>query len=351
MAVEIAGIDIDRVTAWVGDHLETVGPLSFTRLQGGHSNLTYRVDDAAGRRFVLRRPPLGHLLPTAHDMGREYRIIDALGPTTVPVPTALAHCTDTEISGAPFYLMAWVDGVVMHSKDVAEQAFPEEVRMSIGRSFIETLATLHAVDVDEVGLGDLSKKGDYIKRQLKTWRRQYEASKTDEDLVLEAVYHWLVDNVPEQPKVSVVHGDFRLGNCLTGADCKIAAVLDWEIATLGDPLADLGYVLATWPEPNDGVVATTSSPSMAAGFPSRAQVKSIYAEATGTDLTTIDYYEGWANWKSACIVQGVYKRYTDGALDTTGIDVPGFRVTVSNAADNAALAIGRVDPSFTTPSA
>ena len=343
---EPAGIRVGPVTGWLAEHVGTVGPLRFERLAGGHSNLTYRIDDAEGRRVVLRRPPEGHLLPTAHDMGREHRLISALGPTDVPVPPALAHCTDDSVIGAPFYVMGHVDGVVLHTAEIAEHAFPEEARATIGRSFIDVLARLHAVDPDTVGLGDLSRKEDYIARQLKTWWRQYEASRTAEDPLLSQIHDWLQGNIPEQGPARVVHGDYRLGNTITGPDHQIAAVLDWEIATLGDPLADLGYVLATWPRPGDDHVATTSATSMAAGFPERSELVDTYAAATGADVSGIDYYVAWANWKTACIVQGVYRRYLDGALDSTGVDVPGFRRTVEAAAELAAEAIRRVDPTF-----
>ena len=341
-----AGIRTGPVTAWLAEHVGTVGPLRFERLAGGHSNLTYRVDDAEGRRVVLRRPPEGELLPTAHDMGREHRLIDALGPTDVPVPRALATCTDPSVIGAPFYVMEHVEGVVLHSAVDAEAAFDEAARGRIGRDFVEVLARLHAVDPDAVGLGDLSRKEDYIARQLKTWWRQYEASQTGEDPLLGRVHEWLQGNIPEQGPARVVHGDFRLGNTITDADARIAAVLDWEIATLGDPLADLGYVLATWPRPGDEHVATTSATSMAAGFPERAELVAAYAAATGADLTGIDYYIAWANWKTACIVQGVYRRYLDGQLSSEGVDVPGFRRTVEAATELAADAIRRVDPTF-----
>jgi aminoglycoside phosphotransferase (APT) family kinase protein len=339
-----AGIRVEPVTAWLAEHVGTVGPLRFERLAGGHSNLTYRIDDAEGRRVVLRRPPEGELLPTAHDMGREHRLIDALGPTDVPVPEALATCTDASVIGAPFYVMAHVDGVVLHTAELAETSFDEPRRAAIGRSFIDVLGRLHAVDPDAVGLGDLSRKEDYIARQLKTWWRQYEASRTAEDPLLGRVHDWLQLNIPEQGPARVVHGDYRLGNTIADPDGRIAAVLDWEIATLGDPLADLGYVLATWPRPGDELVATTSATSMAAGFPERAEVLQTYAEATGADLSGIDYYVASANWKTACIVQGVYRRYLDGQLSSDGVDVQGFRRTVEAATELAAAAIRRVDP-------
>ena len=340
------GIDVEGVTAWLGEHVGTTAPLRFERLAGGHSNLTYLIDDAAGRRVVLRRPPMGHLLPSAHDMGREHRLIAALGPTDVPVPEALAHCTDESVTGAPFYVMAHVDGVVLHSAAIAEQAFPVEVRGAIGRSFVDVLARLHAVDPDDVGLGDLSRKEAYVERQLKTWWRQYESSRTHDDPLLARIHDWLGAHVPPQGPARVVHGDYRLGNTITGADCRIAAVLDWEIATLGDPLADLGYVLATWPRPGDDHVATTSATSMAEGFPDRDELLEAYATATGADVSGIDYFVAWANWKTACIVQGVYRRYVDGQLSTEGVDVEGFRATVVAAGELSAEAIRRTDPTF-----
>ncbi len=341
-----AGIDVASVTRWLAESVGTSGPLQFERLAGGHSNLTYRVVDAAGRSVVLRRPPEGRLLPTAHDMGREHRLISALGPTDVPVPAALAHCEDETITGAPFYVMAHVDGRVLHTADMAGVYSPDE-RHAIGSSFIEILARLHAVEPDDVGLGDLSKKNAYIARQLKTWWRQFEASRTHDDPLLSEVNDWLHDNIPTQGPARVVHGDYRLGNTITSASAEVIAVLDWEIATLGDPLADLGYVLATWPEPGDDRVAATSATSMAPGFPTRDELLAAYGERTGADLTHIDYYVAWANWKTACIVQGVYRRYCDGALDTTGIDVDAFRRTVEAATELAAEAIERRDRSST----
>lgn len=341
-----AGIRVAPVTGWLAEHVGTVGPLRFARLAGGHSNLTYRIDDASGRRIVLRRPPEGDLLPTAHDMVREHQLISALGPTDVPVPEALALCTDESVIGAPFYVMAHIDGAVLHTAAMAEEAFPEEARGTIGRSFIDVLSRLHAVDPDDVGLGELSRKEDYIARQLKTWWRQYQSSQTEEDPLLGQINEWLHANIPEQGPARVVHGDYRLGNTITGPDHRIAAVLDWEIATLGDPLADVGYVLATWPRPGDDLTATTSATSMAPGFPERSELIEAYASATGADLSGIDYYVAWANWKTACIVQGVYRRYIDGQLSTEGVDVPGFRRTVEAAAQLGAAAIRRVDGSF-----
>lgn len=338
------GINAEPLTAWLSENLGLEAPLEFTRIAGGHSNLTYFIDDGTGRRIVLRRPPEGNLLPTAHDMGREHKLISGFWDTDVPVPEALAYCTDESVTGAPFYIMDFVDGVVLHTRDAVEENFPEDVRSTIGHSFIDVLARMHAVDPDDVGFGDLSKKEDYIARQLHTWFKQYEASKTDDDPDIYKVHDWLKANIPDQGPARVVHGDYRLGNTITGADGRIAAVLDWEIATLGDPLADVGYVLATWSQPGDGTAgATVSATSMAPGFPTRAELLEAYASATGADVSNIDYYVAWANWKSACIIQGVYRRYRDGALSTDGVDVEAFRIPVKAGTDAALAAIERIE--------
>ena len=341
---EAAGIDRRGVTAWLAEAVGTVGELSFGRLEGGHSNLTYRVDDEVGRTVVLRRPPLGDLLPTAHDMGREYRLIDALAATDVPVPAPLAHCTDESVIGAPFYVMSWVEGTVLHTDQIAERSFDADERAVIGRSFVDVLGRLHRVDPDAVGLGDLSRPDGYVERQLRRWWRQYEASRTHDDAQLHDLHAWLLDRVPEQGPARVVHGDYRLGNCLTGADARIAAVLDWEIATLGDPLADLGYVLATWPQPDDDLLTTSVAPSLAPGFPGRDEVLERYAEASGADTDPIEFYVAWAYWKIACISQGVYARYCAGQLSGDGVDIEAFRRSVEAASELGTRAAKRYRP-------
>ena len=331
-----AGIEVDNVTRWMSENIDGVtAPLRFFRIKGGHSNLTYRIDDAADRTYVLRRPPLGELLATAHDMTREWRFISAFHPTPVPVPEPLAYCEDKEVTGAPFYVMAFVDGHVMHDASVAEKEFTEEQRRSAGLSFIDVLVDMHAEDPDHIGVGDIARKEDYIKRQLKRWYSQWNASKTRELPNVDEVHDLLQSKIPDQGPARVVHGDYRLGNCITSFDGHIAAVLDWEIATLGDPLADVGYVLHSWPEPGEEGQAHRVSPTSVEGFPTRSELIERYAARSGRDLSDINFYIAFAHWKTACIVEGVAARYLHGALDTTGVNVDAFLTSVQMAAERA----------------
>lgn len=337
-----AGIDVDGVTGWIASNIEDVAPpLRFTRIKGGHSNLTYEIDDAAGRKLVLRRPPLGHLLPTAHDMNREWRFISAFHPTPVPVPPPLDFCEDTDVTGAPFYVMAFVEGHVMHDASVAEQHYDEAQRRSTGESFIDVLADMHAEDPDGIGLSDIARKEGYIARQLKRWYSQWNASKTRELPLVDELHDEFAARVPMQGPARVVHGDYRLGNCITSFDGRIAAVLDWEIATLGDPLADVGYVLHSWPEAGEAGPAHRMSPTTVPGFPTRAELLARYAARSGRDVAGIDFYVAFSHWKSACIVEGVYARYLHGALDTTGVNLDAFKLSVEMSVQNAKRSLER----------
>lgn len=332
-----AGIETPSVTDWMRANIERVTPpLSFTRIKGGHSNLTYRIDDAAGRVLVLRRPPLGELLPTAHDMTREWRFISAFHPTRVPVPPPLAYCDDPDVTGAPFYVMAFVEGHVLHNADVAAEHYDDAQRRSTGLSFIDVLAEMHSHDPDDIGVGDIARKEGYVARQLKRWYSQWNASKTRELPEVDEVHDALSSRIPEQGPARVVHGDYRLGNCITSFDGKIAAVLDWEIATLGDPLADVGYVLHQWSEADEEGLAHRMSPTGAGGFPRRSELVERYAETSGRDLAGIDFYVAFSHWKTACIVEGVYARYLHGALDTTGVQLDAFKLSVDMSAKRAA---------------
>jgi aminoglycoside phosphotransferase (APT) family kinase protein len=340
---EVAGVDVPNVTAWVAANVQGVRPpLRFERIKGGHSNLTYRVEDAAGRPFVLRRPPLGHLLPTAHDMSREFKLISALHPTPVPVAPPLGFCDDPAVNDAHFYVMEFVEGHVLHDTDAAERALDERRRRTAGEHFVDVLADMHAVDPDEVGLSELARKDGYIARQLKRWYGQWNQSKTRELDTVDEVHDALSSLIPEQGPARVVHGDYRLGNCLTTDEGRIAAVLDWEIATLGDPLADLGYVLSQWTEPGETGPAHRMSPSCAEGFPTRDELLERYTGRSGRDLSAIQYYVAFAHWKSACIVEGVYARYLGGALDTTGINLDAFKISVEMSVARAEEALARL---------
>ncbi len=249
--MSIPGIDSEPVTAWLDENIEEIeGPYDFSLIEGGRSNLTYMVTDRHGRRFVLRRPPLGHVLATAHDMAREHKIISAVGTTDVPVPRTLGLCSDDAVNQAPFYVMDFVDGIVLDSPDKGAELSIEQ-RKAVAFDLVDVLADLHAVDVDAVGLGDLARREGYVERQVKRWTRQWADSRTRDLPAIDEVAHLLAASIPQQHSVSIAHGDYRLGNCLTNLDSnRIAAVLDWELCTLGDPLADLGYLGVYWADPD-----------------------------------------------------------------------------------------------------
>jgi aminoglycoside phosphotransferase (APT) family kinase protein len=335
------GIHAANVTEWFVAHAaDVVPPLSFQLIAGGRSNLTYRVDDAAGHAWVLRRPPLGHVLPTAHDMGREHRIISALAPTDVPVPEVVGLCDDEAVNGASFYVMEFVEGAILRDRAAAEP-LGHDARVHAGEQIADVLARIHDVDVDAVGLGELGRKEAYIERQLRRWHRQWEGSKTRELPVVDEVHAALSEKIPEQGPAAIVHGDYRLDNCLVAPDGSIAAVLDWELCTLGDPLADMGLLLVYWSEPADGYAALGDSATLLDGFPTRAELSARYAERSGRDLSDVDYYVAFGYWKLACILEGVHARYRAGVMgESGGVDVFGQQVELLAQAAHSTLARG-----------
>jgi len=293
-------------------------PLTFTLIAGGRSNLTYRVEDAEGRAWALRRPPLHHVLPTAHDMSREYRLMHSLGPAGIPVPMTIGLCTDEAVNERPFYVMEFVEGHILRSAPEAEAAFDEATRRGVGDHMAETLAALHEVDPDAVGLGDLGRHQGYIERQLKRWKGQYDQMQVEGidhgigDLV-ERVSDELAARIPKQQRTSVVHGDYRMDNVVLADDGSVRAILDWEICTLGDPLADVGMLMVYWADPADATAVLGLSPTTAPGFSTRAEVLARYDAVSDLDLSEVGYYSAFAYWKLACILQGVYARYVAGA--------------------------------------
>ena len=243
-------------------------PLTYERIAGGHSNLTYRVADAAGSEWALRRPPLGKTLSSAHDMAREHRVVAALGGTPVPVAPVVGLCEDESVNGAPFYVMDFVRGPVLRGVAEAEAAFPDEGdRREIGMRVADTLAAIHAVDPDAVGLGDLGRKEDYVARQLRRWYGQWEKSKTRELAAIDRVHDRLAARIPAQEGASIVHGDYRLDNMILTDSGEVAAVVDWELCTLGDPLADVGTLMAYWPERDAADIAIGMPANLAARLP------------------------------------------------------------------------------------
>ncbi len=325
------GIDVDAVTGWFDEFVPgCVPPLSFRLIAGGHSNLTFEVTDGASGRWVIRRPPLGQVLASAHDMAREHKIITALAETDVPVPRTIGLCTDDSVNGAPFYVMDYVDGTVVRNQADAESLTPDK-RQRSGESLVDVMAAIHGVDVDAVGLGDLGRKGDYIARQLRRWYGQFEKSDSQVTGGLDlpsvhAVHDRLSANIPEQIGASIVHGDYRLDNCMLGPDGSVAAVLDWEICTLGDPLADVGLLWVYWTDPGGDAVLPQASPTSLEGFPAKAELMERYAAASGRDLSQLDFYVAFGFWKLTCIIAGVYARYAGGAMgDVPAEQVEGFR--------------------------
>ena len=270
---DVTGIDETNVTAWLEEHVGAKGPLEFDLVAGGRSNLTFRVTDAAGTTYALRRPPVSHVLPTAHDMVREHTIIEALYPLGIPVPRPLGLCVDETVNERPFYVMEFVEGAIVRDRDQAEAAFSETIRGQIGDNLATTLAHLHDVDVDAAGLGDLARHDGYIERQVRRWRGQFEQMKVegvDHETVVEEVGDLLASTIPTQQRVSVVHGDYRLDNTVLDDAGRVRAILDWEICTLGDPMADLGVLLCYWTEPGDASATLLgAAPTTAPGFATR----------------------------------------------------------------------------------
>jgi aminoglycoside phosphotransferase (APT) family kinase protein len=340
-----SGIDPAGVTAWFETHASGIAPpLTFSLIAGGRSNFTYAVTDSAGQRFVLRRPPLGPLLPSAHDMSREHRIITALANSPVPVPPVVGLCTDEAVTGAPFYVMRFVDGLILRDRPTAESV-AEPVRMAAAQSLVDVLADLHRLDPAAVGLGDLGRHDGYVERVLRRWRGQWEKSKTRELPIVDEVADRLAAAIPAAGPARIVHGDYRLDNVIVApADGSVQAVLDWELGTLGDPLADVGMLLVYWTEPDDNFSALTWAPTSAPGFPGRKDVAARYAAASGRDLSEIDYYVALGYWKIAVIMEGVYARYKSGAYGETDDSWRAFEHSVpelAQAADDAARRAGR----------
>jgi aminoglycoside phosphotransferase (APT) family kinase protein len=333
------GIDEPRVEQWLNTHIDGAqGPYSYSLIAGGRSNITFKVTDANGMEMVLRRPPLGHVLATAHDMAREHRIISAVGKTNVPVPPTLGVCTDETVNGAPFYVMAFVPGVVLDSPEKGH-LLPEHLRTQASENLIDVLADLHAVDIDAVGLGDLAKREGYVERQVKRWSTQWANSKTRELPAVEEVATLLANNIPVQHGVAIAHGDYRFGNCLTNTETgSVAAVLDWELCTLGDPLADLGYVGIYWTDPGRPITRT-NDPSGLPGFCTFDHLVERYATRTGRDVSNIGYYKAFASFRLAVISEGVYARYLHGAMGEHNVDLEPLKSGTENLAEAALAAL------------
>ena len=340
-----------RLASWLNDHVPG-GPVELTDIQliaGGRSNLTYRLtvsgpgaapgSGAEGARLlVLRRPPLGHVLPTAHDMSREFRVLSALAGTRVPVAPLVASCTDDEVIGAPFYVMEYVPGVVLRTR-ADTKALTEAQAADLSRRLAEMLAAIHGVDVNHVGLGDLGRGAGYLRRQLDRWQRQWELSATQDRPGYTQLVERLTAALPAEGQTTLVHGDYRLDNVLVTLDPqpRITAVVDWEMATLGDPLADLGLTLVYWTEDGEegwltpagspaGTRGVTADATASPGFWTRAEFAAEYARLTGRDVSRIGYYVAFGYFKLAVVLEGIHARYLQRQTVGEGFEQEGLAV-------------------------
>jgi aminoglycoside phosphotransferase (APT) family kinase protein len=322
----LPGVDFSALTKWLDSEHPGLraGPVTGELITGGKSNLTYRITDGASV-WALRRPPLAHVLPSAHDMGREFRVISALGGTDVPVARAIALCPDPAILGAPFYLMSFVDGVVF---DQAERlaALTPELAATACEELVDTLLELHSIDPASVGLADFGRPDGYLARQVKRWHAQWQASQTAPRPELDELVERLTATMPAQGTPAIVHGDYRLTNVIYRRDVSgIAAVVDWEMATLGDPLADVG-LLAVYHRlaaVSDGVMPAMSPDN---GFLSAEQMAARYAAGAGRDLSKLDWYIAFGYYKLAVISEGIHYRYLQGKTVGEGFSQMGDRV-------------------------
>ncbi|GDY29103.1 phosphotransferase family protein [Gandjariella thermophila] len=318
---ELPGLDLERLRAHLNRELPGLvgGPLRGEVIAGGRSNLTYSVTDGASR-WVVRRPPLGHVLATAHDMGREYRVVSALRDTAVPVPNTLLRCDDPEVIGAPFYVMEFVEGTPYRRSEELAALGPERTR-AIGLSLVDTLVDLHAVNPAEVGLADFGRPEGFLERQVRRWKKQLDASRSRDVPGVDELHDRLAASVPVSPAPAIVHGDYRLDNVLVDAGDRITAVLDWEMSTLGDPLTDLALLVAyakrEMPSGEDSPVANASG---APGYPPVDEVVARYAERSGRDVSTLDWYVAFAFFKLAVILEGIHYRFGLGQTVGAGFD-------------------------------
>lgn len=311
-------LDVDRLASWLaGIGLELVPPVEVRLIAGGRSNLTFVVRDGAGQRYVVRRPPYSHTLATAHDVGREHRIISALFGTAIPVPRPRGLCVDPGVIGAPFYVMDFIDGVVLATADDAVGLSADD-RMRTSENLVTVLGHLHELEPASVGLHDLGPIENYAERQLRRWHRQVHASAQRELPLMDELHDTLSRTIPHQRYSGIVHGDYRPGNIMFSNDGTVLAVLDWELTALGDQLADVGWLLATWARPDRAPVLP--SPTALPGFRTPGELLDLYAERTGRDVAGVDWYEAFALWKLACIAEGVYSRYLGGAMGDDEFD-------------------------------
>ncbi|MCC6381190.1 MAG: phosphotransferase family protein [Dehalococcoidia bacterium] len=346
MTETVPGINYENVSRFFAEHLEGgAAPLTFELIGDGRSNLTYRVT-GGGRVWVLRRPPLGHVLPTAHDMVREFRVLTGLAKAGFPAPLPLALCEDSAVNDFPFYVMDFRDGVILVSEMPEGYAATPAERRRMSLALVDTLVQLHSVDYEAVGLGDFGHPEGYLERQVRRWAQQWERSKTADLPAIDELIRRLNAAIPPSPPPTVVHGDYRLGNMILGYDDpgKVIAVLDWEMSTLGDPLSDLGWTLVYWGNEDDPPERLAIRPharvTARQGFLTRAEIAAEYGKRSGRNVEHIDFYQVFANYKLAVITEGIYARYLKG--QTVGA---GFAGMERSAVKLVELALAQADRS------
>jgi aminoglycoside phosphotransferase (APT) family kinase protein len=331
-------IAVNRVSSWIGNNAEVDGALTYSLIAGGRSNMTFTVSDNSGVRFVLRRPPTGKLLPSAHDMAREYRLMHSLRGTEVPVPEMVGLCQDESVNGRDFYVMNYVDGIVVRDVEIGS-SMNEGIRRKMSESLIDTLCALHRVDIDHVGLGDLAKRNGYIERQIKRWSGQWESSRTRDIPLVDSVARELLVQLPEPSPTTIAHGDYRLSNCMFDSSGSVIAVLDWELCTLGEPMADLAGLLGYWYDENsDDELVGDAATTQLLGFMSQDELAARYVEEMGIPGGSVDYYRAFAEWRLACIGEGVYSRYLGGqqGIQSEEIDLEQMQKSVTTHVEKAA---------------
>jgi aminoglycoside phosphotransferase (APT) family kinase protein len=333
------GVDLERLQLWFADHVEGSdgGPLTASLISGGRSNLTYTISDGV-HEWVLRRPPLGHVLPTAHDMAREYKVLTALASTDVPVPRTFAFCEDTTVNDAPFYVMEKVEGDILRTPVEMAKLAPGDARRC-SEALVDVMVGIHGVDYDAVGLSDFGHPDGYLERQVRRWGEQWARSKTRELPAVDELARRLRAGLPQSPPPTIVHGDYRLDNTMLAVDDpgRIVAVLDWEMATLGDPLTDVGLFLVYWARDEAATQGVGAPVDPRQGFLRRDEIVERYAKQSGRDVSRLEFYEVLAAYKLAIILEGINARYLMGKTVGDGFEHIGAMVEgmITGALDKA----------------
>lgn len=321
---DVPGLDLERVLPWFREHVTEVESLTGTVIGHGRSNITYRLDDAKGNSWVLRRPPLSHVQATAHDMSREFRILTALAPTGFPAPKPIALCEDEGVNGAQFYIMEYVDGLVPVDPNEVSQRWNESERHRIGIELVDVLVRLHAFKPEEIGLEGWGKPQGYLERQVRRFSEQLESIRYRETKELDELARRLKRAMPAERRPGIVHGDYRLDNAILDGEGHIIAVLDWEMCTLGDSLADLGLLRMYWGQGTSRDVTIGGTPVMQLpGFPTWEEASARYQEKSGSDLSNLDFYTVLAHFKLGVILENMYKRFLGGGTVGAGFETIG----------------------------